>query len=229
MGGCGSTRWRSHYRKGTTDELLRLDVLFMLRRGALKTGNMSTWSWSRHGEAFASICSTTVSADEVELHYSTGKGDGKRQHDYGVRIAWTPCFFGGQRPWFICPRCGRMVRMLYGGELFLCRHCQRLAYEVQRESFTARMRRRADKVRDRLGWTYDDEGEKPKGMHWSTFDRLAQELDRRERAADFAFTLRAHELIGGDLNDLLGFPRGTVEKYGIDARGPHRRAKASAG
>jgi len=38
-----------------------------------------------------------------------------------VPIRWTPCRFGGQRPWFICAvlangtYCGRNVAKLYGG------------------------------------------------------------------------------------------------------------------
>ena len=54
-----------------------------------------------------------------------------------VAISWTPCRFGGERPWFICSvcangtYCGRQVTKLYdAGRLFACRHCYRLAYVV---------------------------------------------------------------------------------------------------
>jgi hypothetical protein len=86
------------------------------------------------------------------------------------------------RPWFICPatHCGRRVAILYGGEVFACRHCHKLAYQCQRESPDDRAKRRADKIRVRLGWEPDilnGEGFKPKGMHWRTYRRLTDEHD----------------------------------------------------
>jgi hypothetical protein len=48
--------------------------------------------------------------------------------------AWARCNYGGERPWFLCPRgsCGRHVAILYGGSDFGCRTCPRLTYETQR-------------------------------------------------------------------------------------------------
>ena len=95
-----------------------------------------------------------------------------------VPLEWTPCNFGGVRPWFICPGvgCGRRVAVLYGpGRYFLCRHCYDLRYASQREDKTHRALRRAQKVRERLeGSTNMREPfpEKPKGMHWRTYERL---------------------------------------------------------
>jgi hypothetical protein len=57
-----------------------------------------------------------------------------------VPIRWTPCRFGGERPWFVCDvhangvYCGRRVAKLYGaGRLFACRYCYRLGYAIQRD------------------------------------------------------------------------------------------------
>jgi hypothetical protein len=51
----------------------------------------------------------------------------------------------------------------------------------QRESDYDRAARRADRVRERLGWEQgilNGKGwEKPKGMHWQTFERLNAEHD----------------------------------------------------
>ena len=214
MGGLNSGRWNLHTRKATTEEMISLDVLFMLRRGGLKSGNGSTWTWSRNGEAFASIC-TAAYPDHVLLIYSSGSGESRRSHEYPVDVEWTPCHFGGSRPWFHCPRCGRRVRKLYGGTLFHCRACHRLAYDVQRESDSCRMRRRADKVRDRLGWNSGGPGDgwqKPKGMHWDTFERLSLELDRREAEADVAFMKRACSVLGWDFEERFGRREQSVNK-----------------
>jgi hypothetical protein len=73
------------------------------------------------------------------------------------------------------------VATLYGGRVFACRKCHRLAYPSQREDASDRAGRRADKIRDRLGWDagiLNGPGSKPKGMHWRTFERLVQEHDR---------------------------------------------------
>ncbi len=52
-----------------------------------------------------------------------------------AQLVWTPCNFGGFRPWFVCPGegCGRRVAILYGpgqGQM-LCRHCRNLNYASQ--------------------------------------------------------------------------------------------------
>ena len=76
--------------------------------------------------------------------------------------------------------CGRRVAILYGGKVYACRHCYRLAYRCQREASDDRATRQADKLRDRLGWEagiLNGNGCKPKGMHWRTFDRLETRHD----------------------------------------------------
>ena len=66
--------------------------------------------------------------------------------------------------------------VLYGpGKYFLCRHCYDLRYKSQREDKTHRALRRAQKIRERLGGSANmmkPLPEKPKGMHWSTYNRL---------------------------------------------------------
>lgn len=46
-----------------------------------------------------------------------------------ILIDRTPCQFGGTRPWFRCPSCGRRSRFLYEmGSTYICRLCSRLTY-----------------------------------------------------------------------------------------------------
>lgn len=61
-----------------------------------------------------------------------------RRIEYLVEVTATPCRFGGQRYWFLCPairqgiRCGQRVRKLYlplTGGVFGCRKCHNLTYE----------------------------------------------------------------------------------------------------
>jgi hypothetical protein len=72
------------------------------------------------------------------------------------------------------------VAILYGGGVFACRHCHQLVYASQRETADDRATRRADKIREKLGWEagiLNGNGWKPKGMHWRNFERLTAEHD----------------------------------------------------
>jgi len=121
--------------------------------------------------------------DRVILIYRHRSGDGEwKDEQYPVRIVRTPCNLGGWRAWFICPAvgCGRRVAILYGGAIFACRCCYRLAYASSREDAGGRATRRADSLRARLGWEpgiLNGGGQKPKWMRWRTFERLAAEHD----------------------------------------------------
>ena len=98
---------------------------------------------------------------------------GQEQLQGVARLAWTPCNFGGERPWFVCPGegCARRVAILYGPGQPLCRRCCDLAYESQREDQIARAKRRAEKARSRL----PPSGLRPKGMHHATFSKLTRD------------------------------------------------------
>jgi hypothetical protein len=107
-----------------------------------------------------------------------------------VPITWTTCRLGGRRPWFICSvysggrYCGRRVALLYGaGELFACRRCYGLAYASQHEALHHRGLGKAPKIRMRLGGSpsmLEGFPDKPKGMHWETYDRLRRAHDIAE-------------------------------------------------
>jgi len=72
------------------------------------------------------------------------------------------------------------VAILYSGGIFACRHCDQLAYQSQRETYSGRAARRADRIREKLSWEpriLNGNGGKPKGMHWNTFERLTAQHD----------------------------------------------------
>lgn len=180
MGGFGSGRGKSD--KGTTSDMLPLDIRQLQRDGLLALGRVSKLNWILNGNEVASIQMLTA-ADRVILNYRSCSNSGEwRPTKCIVSLEWSPCHFGGQRSWFVCPRpeCGRRVAILFGGSIFACRHCHKLAYKCQRERVDERAMRRADTIRQRLGWgagIANPEGGRPKGMHWRTFDRLKAEYD----------------------------------------------------
>lgn len=182
MGGMGSGR-RDQGGKDTTDDCRALDVRLFQRDGVLVAGRSFTTNWMRNGKAIASI-QVKVEADRVILDYRHQRGGGEwKSQNYPLRIEWTPCNYGGARAWFRCPAqgCGRRVAKLYlGGAIFSCRHCYKLVYECQREASDDLAARRANTIRRRLGWDvgiFNPSGGKPKGMHWRTYQRLADKHD----------------------------------------------------
>jgi hypothetical protein len=177
MGGRGSGRRWYYGAADCTDEYRSLDVRRWQRDGLLMPGRWFGWQWRRDGETVASI-QVLAETDRVTLSYRHRRaGEDWKSEEYPVGLSWTPCTFGGQRAWFTCPAagCGRRVAILYGGSIFACRHCYRLVYRSQRESIGDRAARRAEKIRARLGWEpgiLNGRGDRPKGMHGGTFERL---------------------------------------------------------
>ena len=179
MGGFGSGR---HGGKSTMGDMHVLDIRKIARAGRLTPGQSFGWQWTCNDEKIASINMRT-DTDRVTLDYRARDRGGEWQAmNYPVRLSWTPCTYGGQRAWWLCPAvgCGRRVAVLYGGKVYACRHCHQLAYKTQREQLHGRAGSKADKLRNRLQWEVgilNGNGIKPKGMHWATFARLQARHD----------------------------------------------------
>jgi len=184
MGGVGSGTWTRRDKKITTANVRRLDVSLLSRKGALGKQWPFGWkatgtiSWSKGSEPTGSI-DFEVDPDRLRIFYRV-------EMQYVEETVWldrTHCHYGGMRLWFSCPKCDRRVGALYVDRArFLCRQCQKLPYASQQESYLGRMQRKARKLRTRLGASgklIEPIWEKPKGMHWNTFERLR----KRERAA----------------------------------------------
>lgn len=182
MGGPGSGSQGHFDAKATTDDFRALDVRRLAREGLLRPGRGGFWNWIQHGETVASIF---IRAEPgcVTLEYRHRSNSEEWVHEkYPVLIERTRCNLGGSRPWFRCPvaGCGRRVAILYGGDIFACRHCRQLAYASSREDAGDRAIRKADRIRENLGWRrgiLNEPGGKPLWMRWRTFGRLASRHD----------------------------------------------------
>ena len=140
-------RWFPN-KKMTVEEGLKLEIRslknlgFLECRGSIKNGNV--W-WSIDEQKIAtigiSIClgmegpqmgrRNFLKFDYTITDSDTGETTPFR---YSTDLVSTPCRFGGQRWWFICPlvNCSRRVGVLYlpyGAKYFGCRHCYNLTYE----------------------------------------------------------------------------------------------------
>jgi len=175
--------------KRTTEDHRALDVRKLHRAGALVAGRSCAWEWSRRGEVVAAIDIEAESLTRLRLRYQLTRQGQTEAKDYRVPITWTPCHLGGNRPWFLCPCCGRRVAKLYSSALFACRHCLRLNYRSQQANKRDRPCDRSWDLRRALGC---NEGflclpaeyiAKPKGMHWRTFERKVEQLRRVDARA----------------------------------------------
>lgn len=107
-------------------------------------------------------CRVSVCAGGLAFAY-THRGE---RHTCQVDLDWTPCHFGGRRPWFRCPECGRRAGRLYGGGRFVCRKCAGFRYESQYDPLGGAASR-FQRTRERL---------QRKGLHWNTRQRLEARL-----------------------------------------------------
>ncbi len=204
MGGFGSGR-RSGAGRDKVEACRSIDVNQLCKTGCLRPGWVGGWQWTRDGERVAWI-NLRAETDRLHLSYRVRFGGGEwKDVEETVRIVRTPCRFGGNRPYFLCPgvvngtACSRRVAKLYGsGRYFLCRHCYHLVHASQSEGEWDRALRRANKIRQRLG---GDPGmaapfpKRPKGMWRRTYDRLHAEAFDAEMRAEDAFEIQAAQLL----------------------------------
>jgi hypothetical protein len=106
--------------KNTVESCRSVDVLRWNKLGYLRSPRCFSWAWSRNGEQVASI-NVHTQRHSVTLKYrSSLHGEDWRDVEQHIDIEWTPCRFGGERPWFVCSvaangaYCGREVTKLYG-------------------------------------------------------------------------------------------------------------------
>lgn len=196
MGGLNSGR---HGGKRTTGDMHALDIRRLQRDKLLTPGASFGWSWTRNGNKLASI-NIKVNTCSVNLSYRTKQPDGTwLDMDYPLSIERTACHLGGQRAWWLCPCCGRRVAVLHGGKIYACRECQHLTYQSTRDTPDTKAFARVDKVRRRLGWVagiLNGSGNKPKGMHWRTFDSLQATHDAHVNQALVGMSVKLDVALG---------------------------------
>lgn len=189
MGGFGSGGWNALGRP-TTNDARRLDVAKLRRAGALKEGWRGLWGW-RRGDRGASQIAITGGHEAIVLRYRflTPQGDWRAVVERAP-LAWRPCRYGGERPFFVCVGCGAHRLHLYAaGPAYRCRECLGLTYQSRRERAEGRAISRARAIRIGLGGPPGiDEPypSKPKGMRWATYERRINQLEIAEAASECA-------------------------------------------
>ncbi len=189
MGGLESGCLQGRRSKRTTESQCQLDIRWMRKQGYLMPGTVGEVSWTQRGGQIGTIGFKMAADCMMVSSAGFATGEDLKVTTQTVTLDWTPCHYGGQRAWFLCPGCERRAGILYGGgESLRCRHCSDLTYSSQKERRPDRLLRKAQKIRGLLGQS-GDLGEvirfKPKNMHYKTFDRLRREADEAVRRLIF--------------------------------------------
>jgi len=169
----------------TVEDCRRLDAGKMHRAGAFADGYVGGWKWTTDDGEKNTIRNRMV-AGLLRLDFKFRRNGGPWQEvEQLIAIRYAPCQFGGETALFLCPICNARRRYLYGASgRFLCRGCYRLPYASQRTRDADRAGRKARALRRKLGVDVSPEmpiWPKPKGMHWRTFEAMAQEILRNEQ------------------------------------------------
>jgi len=180
----GNYRSGRFRQRDMLDDYAKLDVMELKRDGVFRT-NSRNLQLSPHCPevafeyAYGLLTLFRASSDTLEGYQNPAT--------QLVEVEFQPCRFGGMRPWFLCPCCGRRVSALYADSSheFYCRTCRGLAYRSQFESWSGRRYLKANRLRWSLGGEAGAMSalNRPKGMHWGTFLDIIRKINALEVAA----------------------------------------------
>jgi hypothetical protein len=201
------SRGGQNWKGGRTVEATRsLDVMRLARAGLLVNCRLADSQWT-YSEGTRATIAIKGGRDRIVLKYRfRSYGQEWESIEQPVPTLWTPCRFGGERPWFICDvrangvYCGRKVTKLYGGgRLFACRHCYRLGYAVQRIGPLDKAHHNLERLHRKLNAHYERPDlpapPKPKWMRWKTYRWMAQQIEDGRERLDEAFIVGAQRIL----------------------------------
>lgn len=120
----------------TTEETKKLSIFFLNREGYLSGGVIAgTIRWlvgerERLTAKVAGVIWGDFSFVRVSYWYKKNEWEKKREYVHQIQLASTPCHFGRERYWFLCPKCHQRRAILYIiAEKIQCRVCFDLSYE----------------------------------------------------------------------------------------------------
>ena len=169
---------RSEAAHGLCEEHDVLDIRTLVAAGALGRGTHSV----RLPGVLARLEVRTV---EVDAAIYIGFVGGDRTF---IELAWTPCNFGGRRPWLRCPGAcrGRCRKLYWTGHTWRCRECADLRYESQGQRALKRGFVRAGRIREQLGGDPSMAAPFPPRPKWMRVARYEQLRDQ-VLAAELAY------------------------------------------
>jgi hypothetical protein len=155
-----------YHRKATAEESCDITIFQLKKWGMLagSTNRVVEWFSRNTGKKTARVVVVTEMEDEplVMLLYSlTDRYGNETKYDQIVQLTTTPCNFGGERYWFLCPLCYSRVGALYlprNDVRFACRHCNDITYQSRNRctmGLFGHTSRQIDKLRSEIKrWTW---------------------------------------------------------------------------
>ena len=156
------------------EDRLKLDIRWIARTGLL-TSEPCGFCLKNSHMALGAVVVLQRKGLAVEITILGDRAGTESLTEFRVALERTDCRFGYFRFWWRCPGCQRRCAVLYWPEHLECRVCHGLVYRSQRLTALKRQVRQASAVRRRLGGSgssLEPFPIKPKGMHWSTYERL---------------------------------------------------------
>lgn len=163
-------------RRPKCEQFLRLDIRALASKGLLQSGKDADLAIASHDTNHGALVRLVSKDEGIELFYEWADGSNKPPRiSCFVQVERTTCHYGGNRPWFRCPRCDARRAVLLGfaqDGRFGCWGCMDLVYASQDERKVSRLWRKQATLESRLVDSY----RKPRGMHWSTFAAIYKQL-----------------------------------------------------
>lgn len=218
----GRGRWYRYSKKDLVTDYLRLHVRDVLRYVDPARLCQTTLTWSRNGQQIGALTAVNVPARGVMLVYSV------KDERIEELVSWdvTTPHYGGQRRWWLCPRCGRRCAVLYGGPRFWCRLCHNLTYETSQgggkliDTIDNQLSRLCDLLQARHHNIAEGmPPDKPPKMRSRTYLRLVSEWWRLHTLREECLSLELVALVRGlpdtddsriadiDLSEMAGYLR----------------------
>lgn len=192
MGGLGSgRRYRKSEIKPILEDQITINIHDLNSENLLKPGNNFTNFYIKISPYLSEIF-VEVEEDSLALKYCY-KYD---LHEQQIHIEKMPAYYGGARPYLICPDCGVKRVSLYLGLTtgqFGCRICHKFGYKSQRMNPLQRHSLKAEKYKKRLGqfsYPYD----KPFRMWSRTFLKIQDKACKHEKTSCDLFLEYANQI-----------------------------------
>ncbi len=186
---------RKLFPKPVVDRHLALSITDLFKAQLLTEGNQFQWVWLKNQNPLVTI-SLILFNNSIFI-------TGNSIQAVSVRLTYTTCNYGGTRPWFKCPACGRRVEKLYlAKRLLRCRHCHGLTYISCQTSrnHLMKMLLQSRRIKQKLFVRGLLNSKKclvtrPKWMHSSTYRKLRNEFICSERCLSQAFYYQLDSLL----------------------------------
>lgn len=166
-----------------------LDIAVLKRLDMLRPGFQRNLVWSRNGEEVARTMVECQDDHLILAYKSRSRGSVWQDIRDRIPLTFTKPNFGGCRAWFVCPTCNQRKRVLWGRTYYRCAKCYGMTHNSQYEDRASRLLDRALRIKTKLGGDascFYPFPEKPKGMHWRTYQAKRAEYERLYQEANLA-------------------------------------------